>query len=100
MTSMSAERFINARVHEWLAPTLDTATDTMHTTRILLNSAAVWWFCHRLPPEQRAEILGEYVKIQALGGVGMPASMTTSSSASEARPTRKRGRPRKSSGGG
>jgi hypothetical protein len=91
---MSAERFINARVHEWLAPTLDSATDAMHTTRILLNSAAVWWFCHRLPPEQRAEILGEYVKIQALGGVGtLP---TTSSSSS----TRKRGRPRKNSASG
>lgn len=99
MASMSAERFINARVHEWLAPTLDSATDTMHTTRILLNSAAVWWFCHRLPVEQRAEILGEYVKIQALGGSGK-SSNSTASTSSESRPTRKRGRPRKNTEGG
>lgn len=98
---MSAERFINARVHEWLAPTLDSATDTMHTTRILLNSAAVWWFCHRLPVEQRAEILGEYVKIQALGGSGTASNATPSSSSTEGKPARrKRGRPRKSEGSG
>jgi hypothetical protein len=67
---MSGERFTNARVHEWLTPTLDAVTDTMHTTRVQLNSAALWWFCKRLEPSERAEILGEYVKVQALGGKG------------------------------
>jgi hypothetical protein len=67
---MSGERFTNARVHEWLTPTLDEATATMHTTRVQLNSAALWWFCHQLEPQERAEILGEYVKVQALGGRG------------------------------
>ena len=65
---MSGERFTNARVHEWLTPTLDHVSDVMHTTRVQLNSAALWWFCRRLKPEERADILGEYVKIQALGG--------------------------------
>jgi hypothetical protein len=65
---MSGERFTNARVHEWLTPTLDEATETMHTTRVQLNSAALWWFCHHLDPKERAEILGEYVKVQAMGG--------------------------------
>jgi hypothetical protein len=67
---MSGERFTNARVHEWLTPTLDHVTEVMHTTRVQLNSAALWWFCQELHPEQRAEILGEYVKIQAMGGKG------------------------------
>lgn len=65
---MSGERFTNARVHEWPTPTLDEATETMHTTRVQLNSAALWWFCHHLDPKERAEILGEYVKVQAMGG--------------------------------
>jgi hypothetical protein len=67
---MSGERFTNARVHEWLTPTLDHVTEVMHTTRVQLNSAALWWFCQQLGPEQRAEILGEYVKVQAMGGKG------------------------------
>ena len=66
---MSGERFTNARVHEWLTPEVDGVVEAMHTTRVQLNSAALWWFC-RLPAEERAEILGEYVKVQALGGKG------------------------------
>lgn len=64
---MSSHKFTNARVHEWLTPELDSAANSMHTTRIQLNSAALWWFCCRLSPEDRAEILGEFVKYQALG---------------------------------
>jgi hypothetical protein len=67
---MSGERFTNARVHEWLTPTLDRVSEVMHATRVQLNSAALWWFCQELAPEQRAEILGEYVKVQAMGGKG------------------------------
>ena len=67
---MSGERFTNARVHEWLTPTLDHVTEAMHTTRVQLNSAALWWFCQRLDPRARAEILGVYVKVQAMGGKG------------------------------
>jgi hypothetical protein len=40
----------------------------MHTTRLQLNSAALWWFLNRLTSKQRAEILGEYVKALALVG--------------------------------
>ena len=68
MDIMSAEKFTNARVHDWLTPEIEAVTSAMHTTRIQLNSAALWWFCKHLTPEQRAEILGEYVKVQALGG--------------------------------
>ncbi|HKI31007.1 MAG TPA: hypothetical protein VKA46_04020 [Gemmataceae bacterium] len=63
---MNGERFTNARVHEWLTPGLDTVTKAMHTTRLQLNSAALWWFLNRLTPKERAEILGEYVKALAL----------------------------------
>lgn len=69
---MSGERFTNARVHEWLTGDLEQVVDTMHTTRVQLNSAALWWFCRRLTDEQRAEILGEYVKVQAMGGDRLP----------------------------
>ena len=65
---MSGERFTNARVHEWLTPEVDAVVSAMRTTRVQLNSAALWWFCRNLSPEERAEILGEYVKVQALGG--------------------------------
>jgi hypothetical protein len=68
MNPMSGERFTNARVHEWLTPEVDAVVDAMHTTRVQLNSAALWWFCRHLTAEERAEILGEYVKVQALGG--------------------------------
>jgi hypothetical protein len=63
---MSGEKFTNARVHEWLTPNLDAVTSAMHTTRLQLNSAALWWFLNRLTPKERAEILGEYVKALAL----------------------------------
>jgi hypothetical protein len=75
MKRMSAERFTNARVHDWLTPALDSAVDTMHTTRVQLNSAALWWFCMKLPPEERANLLGEYVKVQAMGGDPAVASI-------------------------
>jgi hypothetical protein len=63
---MNGEKFTNARVHEWLTPELDGATTAMHTTRLQLNSAALWWFLNRLEPKERAEILGEYVKALAM----------------------------------
>jgi hypothetical protein len=63
---MNGERFTNARVHEWLTPALDAVTTAMHTTRLQLNSAALWWFLNRLTPKERAEILGEYVKSLAM----------------------------------
>jgi hypothetical protein len=63
---MNGERLTNARVHEWLTPALDAVTTAMHTTRLQLNSAALWWFLNRLTPKERAEILGEYVKSLAM----------------------------------
>jgi hypothetical protein len=68
MDTMSGERFTNARVHEWLTPEVDGVVGEMHTTRVQLNSAALWWFCRHLTAEERAEILGEYVKVQAMSG--------------------------------
>jgi hypothetical protein len=65
---MSGQKFTNARVHEWLTTDLDTVARATRSTRVQLNSAALWWFCRRLTAEQRAEILGEFVKVQALGG--------------------------------
>jgi hypothetical protein len=85
---MNGERFTNARVHEWLTPALDVVTDAMHTTRLQLNSAALWWFLNRLTPKERAEILGEYVKALALAN-DKPA-----------RPAKGAGRRRKPSGRG
>ena len=63
---MNAQQFTNARVHEWMTPELDRAVKGMRTTRVQLNSAALWWFCTKLETQQRAEILGEYVKALAL----------------------------------
>jgi len=63
-----SEQFCNARVHEWLTAALDATTAEMHTSRLQLNSAALWWFLNRLSAEERAEVLGEYVKVLALHG--------------------------------
>jgi hypothetical protein len=95
---MSGERFTNARVHEWLTPALDAVTDTMHTTRVQLNSAALWWFCEQLDTKERAEILGEYVKVQALGG--KPPNRNSPAPASGAAKVTKRSGRRKASGRG
>jgi hypothetical protein len=86
MDTMSGERFTNARVHEWLTPEVDAVVGAMHTTRVQLNSAALWWFCRHLTAKERAEILGEYVKVQAMSGKESvePAAKTTG----------RRGRPR------
>ena len=64
---MNSHRFTNARVHEWLTPDLDKVAKSMRSTRVQLNSAALWWFCCRMTAKERAEILGEFVKYQALG---------------------------------
>jgi hypothetical protein len=69
---MSGEKFTNARVHEWLTPALDEVSAAMHTTRLQLNSAALWWFLNRLTAKERAEILGEYVKALALAHAEKP----------------------------
>jgi hypothetical protein len=92
MAIMSGERFTNARVHEWLTPEVDAVVTAMRTTRVQLNSAALWWFCRQLTAEERAEILGEYVKVQALAG----AAQADEAPAEENAP-RRRGR-RKASG--
>ena len=93
MDIMSGEKFTNARVHEWLTPEIESVVGTMHTTRIQLNSAALWWFCTHLTPRERAEILGEYVKVQALAGDAPAAD--DGSSAPGRKPARGRGRPRR-----
>ena len=93
MDIMSGERFTNARVHDWLTPEIEAVTGAMHTTRIQLNSAALWWFCKRLSAEERAEILGEYVKVQALGGRNRAAADGGTSGPAPKR--RGPGRPRK-----
>jgi hypothetical protein len=63
-----SEPFTNARVHEYLTAALDAAVADMHANRLQLNSAALWWFLNPLTPQERAEILGEYVKQLAMRG--------------------------------
>ena len=69
---MNSPSFTNARVHDWLSEHLDDVVQHMRTSRVQLNSAAIWWFCTRLSIEERAEILGEYVKHQAMTEPPMP----------------------------
>lgn len=65
---MSDRRLSNARIQSWLAADLDHVAGQMDNTKAQINSAAVWWFCHRLGPEERARILGEFVAAAALRG--------------------------------
>lgn len=65
---MPDRRLSNARIQGWLAADLDQTADEMASAKALVNSAAVWWFCHRLTAEERAKILGEFVAAQAMRG--------------------------------
>ena len=73
------ERFTNARVHLHLDAAIDAVSEQMHASRLTLNSAALYWFLHKLTPAERVEILGEYVKVLAMvvqpetGGPGLGA---------------------------
>jgi len=62
------ERFTNARVHEHLTADLDRVCAGMNLSRLLTNSAALWWFISKLSAQERAEIVGEYVKVLAMLG--------------------------------
>jgi hypothetical protein len=59
---------VNAYAHAHLREGLGAAAAELHTTRLLVNSAALWWFLTRLTPAQRAEALGEYTKALSLRG--------------------------------
>jgi hypothetical protein len=61
-----SERFTNARVHEWLSEALDAVAEQTHSTRLQLNSAALYWFLSKLTAAERAELLGEYTKALAM----------------------------------
>ncbi|VTS07018.1 hypothetical protein [Tuwongella immobilis] len=67
---MNSQQFTNARVHDLLVEDLNRVVQSMHTTRIMLNSAALWWFCTKVDPQQRADILGEYVKVLSMNASG------------------------------
>ena len=70
---MPDRRLCNARIHGWLADDLDRVADQTGSSKVQVNSAAVWWFCLRLPAEERARILGEFVTAQAMRGGTEPA---------------------------
>jgi hypothetical protein len=63
-----SEQFCNARVHLHLTSLLNAVAGDLHTSRLQLNSAALWWFPEKLTPEERAEVLGEYTKVLAMQG--------------------------------
>jgi hypothetical protein len=67
---MADRPLCNARIQAWLADDLARAADDMDSTKALVNSAAIWWYCQKLPPEDQARILGEYVTAAALRGRG------------------------------
>lgn len=67
---MPDRRLCNARIQGWLADDLDRVADQTASSKVQVNSAAVWWFCHKLPAEERARILGEFVTAQAMRGGG------------------------------
>ena len=84
------ERFTNARVHLHLDAALDAASEQMHASRLTLNSAALYWFLHKLTPAERAEILGEYVKVLAM--VGQPETGGPGPAAAKGQAEKKQGK--------
>ena len=91
---MSDRRLSNARIQGWLAADLDHVADQMDGPKALVNSAAVWWFCHRLTAEERAKILGEFVTAQAMRGSADPAAQSPADNEKPrpARPGRRKAR--------
>src|SRR5438094_8823075 len=65
---MSDHRLSNARIQNWLAADLDRVAEQTRNSKVLVNSAAVWWFCTQLPADEQARILGEFVTAQAMLG--------------------------------
>jgi hypothetical protein len=63
-----SQPFTNARVHGHLEDGLDATAISVRATRMMLISAALWWFLMKMTPAERAEALGEYVKERALRG--------------------------------
>ena len=63
---MSTNRLSNARILDWLASHLEECSDSLDCPKVQVNSAAVWWFCTKLAPDERATILGEFVRQNAL----------------------------------
>jgi hypothetical protein len=69
---VSDQRLSNARIQNWLAADLDRVAGQTGNSKVLVNSAAVWWFCTQLDPSERARLLGEFVTAQALRGQDVP----------------------------
>lgn len=65
---MKPDDLLNARIHNLLADDLDATAEAMHASRLLVTSAAVYWFSTKLSASERAEVLGEYVKKLAMAG--------------------------------
>ena len=89
---MPDRRLSNARVQGWLAADLDRVAEQMDGPKALINSAAVWWFCHRLTAEERAKILGEFVTAQAMRGAAESAAAEGPSANTKPAPARPGGR--------
>jgi hypothetical protein len=80
---MAGDALTNACVHEWLTPLLEETRRTLHAPRLQFNSAALWWFLERLSAQERAEILGKYLKARAAGRKGRMARQRQRKAGSE-----------------
>ena len=91
---MSDHRLSNARIQNWLAADLDRVADQTGNSKVLVNSAAVWWFCTQLDAAERARLLGEFVTAQAMRGSADPAAQSPSENEKPrpARPGRRKAR--------
>ena len=97
---MPDRRLCNARIQGWLADDLDRVAEQTASSKVQVNSAAVWWFCLKLPAEERARILGEFVTAQAMLGKAddaMADGPTDNPPATSAKRTRKPRGPRRRS---
>lgn len=97
---MPDRRLCNARIHGWLADDLDRVAEQTASSKVQVNSAAVWWFCHKLPPEERARILGDFVTAQALRGGDGAAEPSAGGKPRDTPTASRRKRKPRSSGGG
>ena len=71
---MKSPADVNARVFNWVSGDLIKNAKGSGMGLAEFNSAAVWWFCNHLSPDEQALAIGQFVQAHALASFAATAS--------------------------